>query len=76
MMVGLCALAVLFAMDNIRQVLDGMPLVGQIILILETLAGSSMLGWSLACGNLRRTAVELSGSEQVRTLRECLTTQA
>ena len=66
---GLYALAVLFAIDTIRQTLDGAPLVEQIILILETLAGSLMLGWSLAYGNLRHPATAITNSARLRTLR-------
>ena len=66
---GLYALLGLFAIDTIRQTLDGAPLVGQIILILEALAGSLMLGWSLVYGNLRHAATVITSSARLRTLR-------
>jgi potassium-dependent mechanosensitive channel len=69
MITGFYALALLFPVDTIRQTLDGAPLLGQIILILEALAGSLMLGWSLAYGNLRHTASVVTGSAKMRTVR-------
>jgi len=51
---GLYALGVLYALDAVREVFSGAPLVEQAILLLETLAGMAVLGWALAGRDLRR----------------------
>jgi potassium efflux system protein len=50
---GLFAVGALFILDAIRQALAGAPLLEQVLLLLEGLAGIILLGWSLAFGNLR-----------------------
>ncbi len=55
---GLYALGVLYALDTVREVFGGAPLVEQAILLLETLAGMAVLGWALAGRDLRRPAAQ------------------
>jgi len=60
MVPGLSGFAILFAVDIVRQTLEGVPLVGQVLLELETLAGVLMLAWSLAFGRLRPSRVPVT----------------
>ena len=66
---GLYALGVLFALDTVRQAFGGIPLIEQALLLLETLAGMAVLGWSLAFGNLRRSSASTTGSARSGALR-------
>jgi hypothetical protein len=66
---GLLALWALFTTDAIRQTFVGTPLIGQSILVLETLAGVVVLGWYLLYGHLRESAVRETGSVRARTVR-------
>ena len=47
-------LAILFAVDTVRQALAGAPVIEQAILIQEMLAGIALLGYSLTAGALKR----------------------
>ncbi len=66
---GLYALGVLYALDTIRQIFAGAPLIEQLILSLETLAGMAVLEWSLACGDLRRSSAQATGLARSGALR-------
>jgi len=66
---GLFTLWILFAIDTIRQALGGAPLIGQAIIVLETLVGMAALGWFLFFGHLKGDAVRATGSAQKRALR-------
>ena len=48
--------AVLFALDSLRQAVAGPALRGQAILVLETLGGIAALAFSLSAGGLRRSS--------------------
>ncbi len=65
----LFALWALFTIDAVRQAFAGAPLIDQIILVFETVAGMAVFGWSLLFGHLRVSAVRAKGSAQTRTLR-------
>ena len=66
---GLYALATLFAINTVRQTLDGAPLVGQAILVLEMLAGTLLVGWSLVLGDLRAGLTSAKESARLKALR-------
>jgi potassium-dependent mechanosensitive channel len=66
---GLYALGILFALDTFRQAFGGAPLSGQTILLLETLTGIGLLGWSLWLGHLRSKAAPANGSARMHALR-------
>jgi potassium efflux system protein len=51
---GLYTLGVLYVLDAVRKAFSGAPLLEQALLLLETVTGMAVLGWSLALGNLRR----------------------
>jgi hypothetical protein len=52
MVPGLYALGVLFAVDIVRQSFLGLPLIGQALIVMESLSGIIATGWLL--GKLRR----------------------
>jgi potassium efflux system protein len=58
---GLYALVLLFAVDTVRRIFAGAPFVEQTIIVLESLAGIALLGWSLAFGALRRSQAQATG---------------
>ncbi len=66
---GLYALGVLYVLDAVRQALGGIPLLEQALLLVETLAGMAVLGWSLAFGSLRRSSASVTGSARSGVLR-------
>jgi potassium-dependent mechanosensitive channel len=67
---GLYVLWALFALDTVRQTIAGGPLAGgPVILLLESLAGITVLGWSLLFGRLGLTDGKGGRSGQRRTLR-------
>jgi len=61
------ALAILFAIDTVRQAVAGAPSVGQGILVLEAVAGIVVLGWLWIYGS-RRAARGLGRTSTVRRL--------
>jgi potassium-dependent mechanosensitive channel len=63
------ALAILFAIDTVRQAVAGAPSIGQGILALEAVAGIAVLGWLLVYG-ARKAA---RGLLQTNTLRRLAT---
>ncbi|HBZ57317.1 MAG TPA: hypothetical protein DEO88_18095, partial [Syntrophobacteraceae bacterium] len=68
---GLYALAALFAVDAFRHVLIGGPLVGQLSIALEALAGIIVLGQFLHSGHLRylsTPSVKGSSSRVIKTV--------
>lgn len=66
---GLFALWALFAIDAVREAFAGAPLIGQTILVFETLVGMTVLGRFLFFGHLRGSAVKETGSAETRLLR-------
>lgn len=64
---GLYALGGIFVIDTIRQAFAGAPLLGQTLLVVETLAGMGVMAWWL--GNLRRSHGALVGQSGVPALR-------
>jgi potassium-dependent mechanosensitive channel len=66
---GLYALAILFTVDVVRRTFEGLPLMGQVVLLLETAAGILMIGWFLTRGQLRRTPTAEKGLSQFQVLR-------
>jgi potassium efflux system protein len=66
---GLFALWILFATDTVRQAFAGAPLISQVMIVLEALAGVAVLGWFLFFGYLTDEAVKATGSARTRTLR-------
>jgi small-conductance mechanosensitive channel len=61
-------LAVLFALDTLRQAFGGVPLLEQAILAVEMLVGIAVLGGSLIAGPLRRAA-QVAESDRLRAFR-------
>ena len=66
---GLYALGLLFALDTIRHAFAGAILFDQVVVVLEAIAGMAVLGWSLACGNLKRSFAVATGLVRLRALR-------
>ncbi len=66
---GLYALAILFTVDVGRRTFEGLPLIGQALLLLETAAGILTMGWFLTRGHLRRTQGAGNGLSQFQVLR-------
>ena len=66
---GLYALAILFSIDVVRQTFDGLPLIGQTLLVLEAAAATLMIGWYLIIGHLRRTLMQNQGLIRLQALR-------
>jgi potassium efflux system protein len=66
---GLYALVLLFAVDTVRHVFAGAPVVEQMIIVLESLAGIALLGWSFAFGSLRRSQVQATRLARLRIFR-------
>ena len=64
---GVYALAILFAVDSLRQAVAGAPAVGQGILVLEAAGGIAVLGWLLVLG-ARRAAQGLGHRSTLRRL--------
>ncbi len=62
-------LAVLFAVDSIRQVFGGVPVVEQAFLEVEMLAGMAILGHSLTVGALRRPSAPAPETERLSAFR-------
>ncbi len=65
----LYALWLLFALDTVRNAFAGAILFDQLMVVLEAIAGMTVLGWWLAHGNLRRSIAEATGSARPRVLR-------
>ena len=66
---ALYALGILFSIDIVRRTFDGLPLIGQTLLVLETAAGALMIGWYLTIGHLRRAAMQNQGLIRLQVLR-------
>jgi potassium efflux system protein len=66
---GLYALVLLFAVDTVRHVFAGAPFLEQTTIVLESLAGMALLGWSLAFGTLRRSQAQPTGPSRLRIFR-------
>ena len=66
---GLYALAALFAVDALRHILIGGPLVGQLITGLEALAGIIVLGQLLRSGHLRYLSTPSTKESYSRVIR-------
>jgi small-conductance mechanosensitive channel len=64
---GLYALGGLFTLDIVRQAFAGAPLLGQVLLVGETLVGLGAAGWVL--GHLRRSPGATAGQSGVPALR-------
>ncbi len=63
----LYTLAILFAVDTLRQALSGAPPLEQAVLLSEAFAGMVLLGWSLGYGGLRRPSTQvISGVARLR----------
>ena len=65
---GLYALAILFSIDIVRQTFDGLPLIGQTLLVLQAAAGTLMIGWYLTIGHLRRATMQDQGLIRLQAL--------
>ena len=57
---GLYALGAFFAVDQVRSLLGGLPLVDQILFLLEVLTGVLLLAWMLRSGRIRRLRTDLA----------------
>jgi potassium-dependent mechanosensitive channel len=68
----LYALALLFAVDTVRHAFAGAPVIEQAIIVLESLAGMAVLGWSLAFGSLRQSDAQATGLARPGALRGSL----
>jgi small-conductance mechanosensitive channel len=66
---GLYVLAILFIVDIVRRTFEGLPLIAQTALLLETSAGISIIGWVLTRGSLRLTMEAEKSLSQFRVLR-------
>ncbi len=66
MVTGLYMLGLLFALDTVREVFSGEPLILQVLLLLESLAGIAVLIWFLR--NLRLLHGEAAGLSRLRVL--------
>jgi potassium efflux system protein len=66
---GLYALVFLFAIDTVRQIFAGMPLIEQAVIMLETVAGMAVLGWTLIFGHLRQSKTKAPESARLTRLR-------
>jgi potassium efflux system protein len=66
---GLYALVLLFAVDTVRHVFAGAPILEQVIIVLESLAGMAVLEWSLAFGRLRRSQAQATEPSRLRIFR-------
>jgi potassium-dependent mechanosensitive channel len=62
-------LAFLFALDSVRQIFGGVPVVEQAILVVEMLGGMAALGYLLAFGGLRRSQIGTTETERLRGFR-------
>ncbi len=63
----LYALGLLFTIDTVRQAFDGAQLIGQVMLVFETLAGLVAAGWLLR--NLRRSHADAETGSRLPVLR-------
>jgi len=66
---GLYALAILFIIDIVRRTFEVLPLIGQVLLLLEAAAGSLIIGWYLTIGHLRRATLQDQGLIRLQALR-------
>jgi small-conductance mechanosensitive channel len=57
---GLYALGAFFAVDQVRNLLAGLPLVDQVLFLLEVLTGVLLLAWMLRSGRIRSLGANLS----------------
>jgi potassium efflux system protein len=64
----LYALGVLFAFDSVRQAFAGAPLIGQMILVLEALAGVVVLWWFLRSGHLQSSLAHAKDASRPRAI--------
>ena len=69
LMPAVYTVAALFALDSLRQIVGGAPMLDQAILAVETLAGVVALGYSLSIGPLRRGSTEEAEGDQRHLLR-------
>jgi small-conductance mechanosensitive channel len=69
LMPAVYTVAALFALDSLRQVVGGAPMLDQAILAVETLAGVVALGCALTIGPLRRRSTEEAEGDQRHLLR-------
>jgi small-conductance mechanosensitive channel len=69
MIPSLYALVFLFVFDTFRQILAGVPLVEQGVIMLETLAGMAVLAWMLIFGRLRRPQTNTAEAARLTGLR-------
>jgi potassium efflux system protein len=69
LVLGLYALAILFALDTVRHSLPGSPLLDQMMVMLEALGGMSVLWWSLAYEKSQRPLAQAPGSARLSVMR-------
>jgi small-conductance mechanosensitive channel len=65
----LYALFFLFALNTVRQIFAGMPLIEQTAIMVEILAGMAVLGWMLIFGHLRQSQTKAPASTRITRLR-------
>jgi small-conductance mechanosensitive channel len=65
----LYALFFLFALNTVRQIFAGMPLIEQTAIMVEILAGMAVLGWMLIFGHLRQSQTKPPASARLMRLR-------
>jgi potassium efflux system protein len=63
------ALGILFAVDRFRQTIGGVPVLEQLILVLELLAGMAVAVQSLTVGRLRRESPEHADAQRLHAFR-------
>jgi potassium-dependent mechanosensitive channel len=69
LMPAVYTVAALFALDSLRQIVGGAPMLDQAILAVEALAGVVALGYSLTIGPLRRGSTQVAEGDQRYLLR-------
>ena len=69
LVIPIYAVAVLFALDSVRQAIGGVPVLEQAILGLEMGAGIAVVGHSLTLGALRRRSVVEAETDRLRPFR-------
>jgi small-conductance mechanosensitive channel len=69
LMPAVYTVAALFALDSLRQIIGGAPMLDQAILAVEALAAVVALGYSLTIGSLRRGSTQVAEGDHRHLLR-------
>ena len=66
---GVYTLAILFALDSVRQIFGGVPLIEPAILTVEMTVGIAVLAYALLGGELRRSSLAAAETDRLHGLR-------